>query len=81
RAGPRRALPANLGQLVDMRILPALPQAMTGLHAPSSAATNYDRRDSAILHDTGGWGYVPATGTVFIDCTHKGPFGRFWYQF
>lgn len=42
--------------------------------------SQFDKSKSSILKDTGGWGYDPMHGLVFIDCTHTDWTGEAWYE-
>ena len=75
--------PADIGEAIQNGNLEAVPQIKLNWHLASSKVR---KAAELIVRDTGGWGYVnnPASrdfGTIFIDCAHKDPKGRYWSEF
>ena len=64
---------------VAPRFLPKIPPAQVDLpgHGPNAEVAVYAAGEDP-GRDTGGWGYRPATGEVFVDCTHLSSRGKPW---
>ncbi|MBI5238993.1 MAG: hypothetical protein HY926_00830, partial [Elusimicrobia bacterium] len=74
--------PQTLRQLEESGYIAALPRPLLAEHPDPPSETAYPGqapggKPPRRLKDSGGWGYDRASGTVFIDCTHQGPKGRF----
>jgi hypothetical protein len=69
-------LPQSLGDLVP-KYLPQISEAVTDHHPKTALITIYDD-SSQPVSDTGGWGYNPHDGHVWINCLHQDVRGSVW---
>lgn len=78
-------LPASLEELArGGEFLEALPELRLGEHTPSRrvhAVPGFEslQDKGRAAGDSGGWGYDPESGLIFIDCRHSDPDGRPFY--
>jgi uncharacterized RDD family membrane protein YckC len=79
--------PASLEALKELKDFTAIPSLELPEHKASNAVETYQGAvvngavEPGKLKDTGHWAYDPATGTVFIDCTHVDSEKNGWFKY
>jgi len=79
--------PASLDELKQLKDFTAMPKLELPDHRSSDAVETYSGAvvggnvDAAKLKDTGHWAYDPASGQIFIDCTHVDSDGNSWFKY
>jgi hypothetical protein len=79
--------PASLEDLKQLKDFTSMPNLDLPDHKASASVETYPgsvangAADPAKLKDTGHWAFDPATGTIFIDCTHVDSEGNGWFKY
>lgn len=79
----KKRYPADFKEVLINGNLEAIPEIKLNMHVHRKTIKQVDEIK---YKDTGTWVYVnnpksPNFGTVFIDCVHKDPKGRYWSWF